>query len=84
MAKAPAGTRVARRGTLLGQALTIRVTPASFTAVPRHFLTWGGTTLELDGNLPANLGRLIPWGWGNQPVEAWLPFVTLAVGLRLL
>jgi len=46
-------------------------------AVP--VVEYQGAKLICDGNLPGDMARLIPAGWGNADAEAWRPFVDRAI-----
>ena len=54
------------------------------TKVADPVVTFKGKKLRVTGDLPSNLTRLIPPGWGNAPAEAWKPFVVLAVAMGRL
>jgi hypothetical protein len=40
---------------------------------------YGARKIVCDSNLDGRLARLVPDRWGNAPLEAWRPFVALAV-----
>ncbi len=44
----------------------------------------GRKTLRLDANAPGDLMRLVPYGWGNAPHEAWHPLVVRAIAKGVL
>jgi hypothetical protein len=75
---------VVKSGKVLDRAFLIRATPARLETEPRYFVTWGGRTVELDGNLPRVVERAIPMGWGARPVADWTPFVRMAAGAGIL
>jgi len=77
-------------GNVLGQPIALRFflrSSMADTQAPADQLWWGSQSIALDiQNLPTRLVKLIPDAYASRRVKAhaWIPFITVAVGLGQL